>query len=100
MAERERSFDLRVADASIVIGVKIAAANPGDADADQNLSAPRHARTRNSLHAQILCAMQARGEHGGGTGLAASVQLVRNRRTPTYPPRPAAQSRNLGAVCV
>ena len=60
VAECQRRFELGVADASIQIGVQVAAADTGRLDADEDFV---RCRQRDFLDAHVARAMQPGGKH-------------------------------------
>ena len=76
MANHERAFDGRVADTSVVVGVKIAAADPGCLHAQQDLAGARRPRDGHALDAEVPGPVQPRREHEARAG-ASGGRLIR-----------------------
>ena len=63
VANDQRRFELRVANARIEIGVEITAANAGGRNANANLPRAESRRCRNFFNAQVTRAMESGGQH-------------------------------------
>jgi hypothetical protein len=64
VTDAKRFANDRIANASVLVEMQIAAANAGSFHAEQHLAASGAGRAGDAFHAQVACAVQSRSEHG------------------------------------